>query len=196
MSIFDDVRQLDLIDVARQYGLAERRNMVNCIFHNDRTPSMRLYPDHFHCFGCGAHGDVTDLTAQLFGLSKYEAAQKLRSDFGMTQNDSSPKTMLRIKVTSQREEENRAINTLIAYSKMLRENAERYAPKSADEELHPLLVESLQQQSVYEYYLDVLMEASSDERAEFIKINKEVIDYADRRINSSRNSCDREQPAV
>ncbi len=193
MSIFDDVRQLDLIDVAGQYGLAERGNMVNCIFHNDRTPSMKLYPEHFHCFGCGAHGDVTDLTVQLFSLSKYEAAQKLCSDFGITQNVSSPKIMPRIKVISQREKENRAINTLIAYSKMLRENAEHYAPKSADEELHPLFVESLQQQSMYEYYLDALMEASSDERAEFIKTYKEVIDYADRRINSRD---DREQPAV
>ncbi len=193
MSIFDDVRQLDLIDVARQYGLAERGNMVNCIFHNDRTPSMKLYHDHFHCFGCGAHGDVTDFTTQLFGLSKYEAAQKLCVDFGITHNAASPKIMPKIKIISQREKENRAINTLIAYSKMLRENAKHYAPKSADEELHPPFVESLQQQSVYEYYLDVLMEASSDERAEFIKINKEVIDYADRRINSSRS--DREQPA-
>ena len=22
---------------------------------------MKLYGDHFHCFGCGAHGDVIDL---------------------------------------------------------------------------------------------------------------------------------------
>lgn len=193
MSIFDDVRQLDLIDVARQYGLSERGNMANCIFHNDRTPSMKLYHDHFHCFGCGVHGDVTDFTAQLFSLSKYEAAKKLCSNFGITQNASPQKIMPRLKAISQREKENRAINTLIEYSKMLRENAERYAPKSADEELHPLFVESLQQQSIYEYYLNVLMEASSDERAEFIKFNKEVIDYADRRINS-RN--DREQSAV
>jgi DNA primase len=39
-----------------------------CPFHAERTPSFYVYPDHYHCFGCGAHGDVfdwLDLTAGL-----------------------------------------------------------------------------------------------------------------------------------
>ena len=43
---------------------------------------MKLYGDHFHCFGCGAHGDVIDLTAGLLGCSKGEAARRLETDFG------------------------------------------------------------------------------------------------------------------
>ncbi len=43
---------------------------------------MKLYGDHFHCFGCGAHGDVIDLTAGLLGCSKSEAARRLVADFG------------------------------------------------------------------------------------------------------------------
>ena len=43
---------------------------------------MKPYGDHFHCFGCGAHGDVVDLTAGLLGCSKAEAARRLSSDFG------------------------------------------------------------------------------------------------------------------
>ena len=31
-----------------------------CPLHAERTPSFYVYPDHFHCFGCGAHGDVFD----------------------------------------------------------------------------------------------------------------------------------------
>ncbi|MGC8469484.1 MAG: CHC2 zinc finger domain-containing protein, partial [Acetobacteraceae bacterium] len=27
-----------------------------CPFHNEKTPSFYVYDDHFHCFGCGAHG--------------------------------------------------------------------------------------------------------------------------------------------
>ena len=45
-------------------------------------PSLKLYGDHFHCFGCGAHGDVIDLTAGLLGCSKGEAARRLVADFG------------------------------------------------------------------------------------------------------------------
>ena len=35
---------------------------TRCLFHDDSTPSMTIYPDNtFHCFGCGAHGDSYDL---------------------------------------------------------------------------------------------------------------------------------------
>lgn len=54
-------------EAAEHYGLKiGRSDMVCCPFHNDRTPSMKLNEDYFYCFGCGAHGDVIDLTAQLF----------------------------------------------------------------------------------------------------------------------------------
>lgn len=43
---------------------------------------MKLYGDHFHCFGCGEHGDVIDLTAGLLGCSKAEAVRRLEADFG------------------------------------------------------------------------------------------------------------------
>ena len=42
---------------AEAYGLTAHRNdMARCPFHNDKTPSMKLYEDHFYCFGCGAAG--------------------------------------------------------------------------------------------------------------------------------------------
>ena len=31
-----------------------------CPFHGERTPSFYVYDDGYHCFGCGAHGDVFD----------------------------------------------------------------------------------------------------------------------------------------
>ena len=35
----------------------------------------------FHCFGCGADGDVIDFIAQLYGLDTKSAAEKLAADF-------------------------------------------------------------------------------------------------------------------
>jgi DNA primase len=30
-----------------------------CPFHNEKTPSFKVYEDsHYHCYGCGASGDV------------------------------------------------------------------------------------------------------------------------------------------
>ena len=69
---------------AERYGLpVNRGGMACCPFHDDRTPSMKLYPDHFHCFGCGQTGDVIDLTAQLTGLNARDAAGRLAADFGI-----------------------------------------------------------------------------------------------------------------
>lgn len=66
---------------AERYGTV-RRGFMRCPSHEDRVPSLKLYDDHFHCFGCGAHGDVVDLTAGLLGCSKAEAARRLAADFG------------------------------------------------------------------------------------------------------------------
>ena len=63
---------------AERYDLpVNRSGMACCPFHNDRTPSMKLYPDHFHCFGCGQTGDVIDLTAQLTGRSDIPRASRV-----------------------------------------------------------------------------------------------------------------------
>ena len=47
-------------EVVERYGLeVNRAGFVSCPFHKgDRDPSMRIYKDSFHCFGCGADGDV------------------------------------------------------------------------------------------------------------------------------------------
>ena len=49
--------QVSLADVIGQ-PLVDGK--VCCPFHADDTPSCHVYHDHFHCFGCGAHGDVID----------------------------------------------------------------------------------------------------------------------------------------
>jgi DNA polymerase I-like protein with 3'-5' exonuclease and polymerase domains len=35
---------------------------ISCPFHDDPNPSLQIYSDgHYHCYGCGAHGDIADL---------------------------------------------------------------------------------------------------------------------------------------
>ena len=55
--------------------------MVCCPFHSDSDPSMKLNDTYYYCFGCGANGDVIDLTAKLFDLNPRQAAEKLMHDF-------------------------------------------------------------------------------------------------------------------
>jgi DNA polymerase I-like protein with 3'-5' exonuclease and polymerase domains len=52
---------------------------VCCPFHEDATPSCHIYPDHFYCFGCGAHGDAIDWLMRVDGLDYAEACETLRT---------------------------------------------------------------------------------------------------------------------
>ena len=85
MTIFEAVKSTVTPRMAAEhYGLSVSHNgMVCCPFHDDRHPSMKLYDDHFHCFGCQATGDVIEFTSKLFGITALEAAQKLAADFGI-----------------------------------------------------------------------------------------------------------------
>ena len=85
MTLFELVKQnICVPDAAEHYGLQVNRNgMCRCPFHEDRHPSMKLNERYFYCFGCGATGDVIDFVARLFGLSSFEAVQKLAQDFGI-----------------------------------------------------------------------------------------------------------------
>ena len=62
MNIFKQTKEsITTRQAAEMYGVKiSRNNMASCPFHNDRTPSMKV-DKRFHCFGCGADGDVIDL---------------------------------------------------------------------------------------------------------------------------------------
>ncbi len=48
-----------------------------CPFHEEKTPSFTIYEDdHYHCFGCGAHGDAIDFLRRIEGLSFAEAKER------------------------------------------------------------------------------------------------------------------------
>ena len=48
-------------------------NKVSCPFHEDPEPSCTIYPDHFHCFGCGEHGSRLDWLTHVEGMTEAEA---------------------------------------------------------------------------------------------------------------------------
>lgn len=54
-----------------------------CPFHGEKTPSFYIYDDHYHCFGCQAHGDVITFVMQSEGRSFPEAVEELATAAGM-----------------------------------------------------------------------------------------------------------------
>jgi DNA primase len=54
-----------------------------CPFHGEKTPSFYVYDDHYHCFGCGVHGDAITFVMQSQGASFPEAVEQLATEAGM-----------------------------------------------------------------------------------------------------------------
>lgn len=75
MTKFETIKELVTVrQAAEHYGLnVNRSNMCRCPFHSDQTPSMKIYDKNYHCFGCGAHGDVIDLTFHLWLMHRQAA---------------------------------------------------------------------------------------------------------------------------
>ena len=92
----DELRaRIGLADViARHVRLrrAGRELSGLCPFHNEKTPSFTVSEEKgfFHCFGCGAHGDVIGFVMRIEALSFSEAVDKLAGEAGLDVPQTSP----------------------------------------------------------------------------------------------------------
>lgn len=90
-SIIDDeiIRRVkeesDIVEWIGRYTKLEKKGrnyMGLCPFHTEKTPSFSVQPDkgYYHCFGCGAGGDVIKFLMEKEGLGFIEAVEKLAED--------------------------------------------------------------------------------------------------------------------
>lgn len=68
-------QQYSMRDILARYGiLVNRSGFARCPFHSgDRTPSLKVYQRDFHCFACGANGDIFTFVQKMDGLTFKEA---------------------------------------------------------------------------------------------------------------------------
>ena len=90
MKISEIKAQLSILQVLSHYDLSVNKGHVNCPFHNDKTPSMRVYVETntVYCFSgnCKTHGhslDVIDFIMWKEGLSKRAAILKAKELLGV-----------------------------------------------------------------------------------------------------------------
>lgn len=169
MDLFTQIKMaVSVKEAAEYYGLeVNRGNMVCCSFHADRTPSMKLNEEYFYCFGCGAHGDVVALTAQLFDLPPAEAAKKLAADFGIAGQKPSILAKLQ-RGKSQVEAERRCFRVLGDYLQILQDWKAHCAPQSPEDAIDPRYAEACHMLERIENMLDILTCGTPKERAEVV----------------------------
>ena len=61
-----------------------------CPFHGEKSPSFHVYEDHYHCFGCGEHGDVIAFVMKSQGAGFMEAVEQLAAEAGLEVPKPSP----------------------------------------------------------------------------------------------------------
>ena len=160
--------RLTMREVLLHYGYEPNRaKFICCPFHNEKTPSMKIFEKDYHCFGCGASGDVITFAQQLFSLSFPEALKKIDIDFGLNlygehsfedlRKSHYKQKQLQAKRERERAEREQADNEYWAAFdewKRLDDNKRNYSPNTPDEEWHPLFVEELKKLVYHEYWLD------------------------------------------
>ncbi|CAN5778963.1 DNA primase [soil metagenome] len=87
--VVEEVRQrADIVEVVGEVVALKRSGKDfkgSCPFHDDRSPSFYVVPDKrmYHCFGCGAQGDVFRFLMERQGLGFLDAVRELGGRFGV-----------------------------------------------------------------------------------------------------------------
>ena len=89
-SVIDDVRdRTDIVEVVSQ-SVALKKVGKNykglCPFHSEKTPSFTVSPEKriYHCFGCGAGGNVFKFVMETQNISFLEAVRKSSQNTGIS----------------------------------------------------------------------------------------------------------------
>ena len=163
--------QINIQQVLSRYGYeTNRAGFINCPFHDEKTPSLRIYPDSnsFYCFGCNVGGDVIGFVMHLFHIDFSQAIVRIDNDFNI--GLPTRKLSIREQYQAQQELKQRAVeqakkqqlkftynliyNAVSAKHRHLWIIYKTKCPKVADEPLNKEFVEALHNLDYLEWWLD------------------------------------------
>lgn len=154
--------RVSMSECLRVYGFEPNRSgFLHCPFHGgDRTPSLKVYPDGWHCFGCGKGGTVIDFVMALYGLDFKQACLRLNHDFGLglTGEPADRKALEEARkradaIEKQKAREEAEEQALLEEHRYWWEVKQVFAPES-DGYIHPLYEQAVKTLPWLEYLLD------------------------------------------
>lgn len=153
-------------DVLSRYHNLGKRNRCSCPIHNGKDNNFAYTDKVFHCWTCGAKGNVISFVMQMFGLNFRQAMMKINIDFGLnlsmrTGCDSKEiqQKADTIRKKRQTEEENR-IKKEQEYDKLISEYVwcdmiiRELKPKKPADEIYDVYVEAMNKLPIIQYKLD------------------------------------------
>ena len=178
-------------EVFLHYGFEPNRaGEICCPFHNEKTPSLKIYDGDrgWTCFGCHKGGDAINFVREYFGLTFTDAISKINADFSLglpigerislrqrREMEHRQRERQEERNREQRERERLEAEYWVAFDVWQKydTNKREYAPKSPIEDFHPLYVEAVKNIDCAAYLLDTA--------------EMRLRDYADKRHNNSQH---------
>lgn len=175
------------------YGFKiDRKGFMRCIFHNEKTASMKVYEGNkgYYCFGCGSGGDVIDFMQRAFNLSFTEAISKLNNDFNLGLDINTPKARTK-EITKaeevrrerhEEEERKRQLDNLYDELCEIHRGMYKNQQKYRYNPLHPIYINSsgwryqLIKYTLEQLFEDIYINECYKDKAETRRVLKSVID--------------------
>ena len=190
--------KVDIVDAAQRYGVqVVRGGKAHCPWYTDRTPSLSFYKDNsrFHCFSCGAGGDVIDLVGMLLNLTAMDAAKELNSTYHLGLDLDKPRSPETVRKAIQqqrlqqkqqeifRQWEKGSFLILNSYLRTLRDWKRRYAPAGPDQPQHPRFIEALGRLDYLECLLnEVYVNSTKEQKITFFRSHEGMIRGIEQRL--------------
>ena len=147
-----------IFDWLSRYGIEiDKKGFARCPFHSEKTASFRVYKDGtYHCFGCGAHGDVITFVMTMQNITFKETCELLDRDITYSEQ----RKIQKIKNEAQKKKTSRENATLLYWQAFdnWKENEDLiqlFKPKSIDEKVNSVFLNALSKRSYLEYLLNL-----------------------------------------
>ncbi len=100
-------QEYTMTDILTRYGLrVDHKGFCRCPFHQgDREASLKVYKNDFHCFGCGANGDIFTFVQLMDGIDFKAAFVSLGGTYEHTQEGHRKAQIAAYRAKKQRETE-------------------------------------------------------------------------------------------
>ena len=199
---FEEIKNsVNILDVAAQLDVTvSRHGKALCFIHGEKTPSLSFKGNRWHCFGCGAGGDVLDMVAAIQGVSMLDAAKQLDAMYSLHLFDKqSDAAEVRRRAQRAQTERNRlkafedwerqACNTVALYLRTLEAWKCDLAPKTPEEPWATQFCESLSNLDLWEYlYTEVFINGDFQTRVDFYKKYAKEVEVLAKWLNGNRKS--------
>ena len=192
MNLIREVKErADIVKVAQLYGIQlNRAYKCICPFHKEKTASLSISPQKqiWHCFGCGKGGDVISLVSELLNVNAYESAKSINYTLGLGLDPNQKASYFEINKYKEKRKTEEMFKKWELQTFILLTDYLHYLWKweeIADFE-NDLFVEALQEKEKVQYFIDIFIEGTTEDKIWFYKHEKKVVKKIESRVRFFR----------